>query len=49
MLKLFLKKKKDKKKRLQTISFERDEDRLSLSDCEEQLREWAKDLVDQGN
>ena len=26
--------------------FDRGEDRLSLSDCEEQLREWAQDLVD---
>ena len=24
----------------------RNDDRLSLSDCEEQLRDWAKDLVD---
>ena len=26
--------------------FERDDDWLRLSDCEEQLRDWAKDLVD---
>ena len=37
--------KKDNKKDL-SYKFDRDEDRLSLSDCEEQLREWAKDLVD---
>ena len=37
--------KKDNKKDL-SYKFDRDEDRLSYSDCEEQLREWAKDLVD---
>ena len=37
--------KKDNKKDL-SYAFDRDEDRLRLSDCEEQLREWAKDLVD---
>ena len=37
--------KKDKDKDL-SYKFDRDEDRLSYSDCEEQLREWAKDLVD---
>ena len=37
--------KKDNKKDL-SYKFDRDEDRLSLSDCEEQLRDWAKDLVD---
>ena len=37
--------KKDKQKHL-SYAFDRDEDRLRLSDCEEQLREWAKDLVD---
>ena len=29
-----------------SYKFDRDEDRLSYSDCEEQLREWAKNLVD---
>ena len=29
-----------------SYAFDRDEDRLRLSDCEEQLRDWAKDLVD---
>ena len=38
--------KKDKEKDL-SYKFDRDEDRLSYSDCEEQLREWAKNLVDQ--
>ena len=38
--------KKDKAKDL-SYKFDRDEDRLSYSDCEEQLREWAKNLVDQ--
>ena len=36
--------KKDKSKDLNYNI--RNDDRLSLSDCEEQLREWAKDLVD---
>ena len=36
--------KKDKNKDL-SYTF-RNDDRLSLSDCEEQLRDWAKDLVD---
>ena len=43
MPKLFEKQSKKEKK---TLAFERDEDRLRLSDCEDQLREWAKDLVD---
>ena len=42
----FEKQSKDKDKDL-SYSFRRDEDRLSLSDCEEQLRDWAKNLVDQ--
>ncbi len=40
-----LAKMKEEKKDLD-YRFERGEDRLSLSDCEDQLREWAKDLVD---
>ena len=38
--------KKDKEKGLNYV-FDRDEDRLRLSDCEDQLRDWAKNLVDQ--
>ena len=42
----FFKKKADKdKKDLNNYRFDRDE-KLSLSDCEEQLKEWARDLVD---
>jgi len=41
----FEKKAKAEKKHLD-YRFDRGEDRLSSSDCEEQLREWAKDLVD---
>ena len=37
---------KKEKKELDYRLSSRDEDRLSLSDCEEQLRDWAKDLVD---
>ena len=36
--------KKDKKDL--NYSFERDSERLSVSDCEDQLRTWAQDLVD---
>ena len=36
---------KEKNKHL-SYAFDRDEDRLRLSDCEEQLRDWAKELVD---
>ena len=41
----FEKKAKQEKKDYNSYRFDRDE-RLSLSDCEEQLREWAKELVD---
>ena len=44
----FIKKAKteDKKEKLH-YNFTRDsDDKISLSDCEDQLREWAKDLVD---
>ncbi len=44
--KTFFEKQSKKEKKDLSYSFERDEDRLSLSDCEEQLRDWAKDLVD---
>ena len=37
---------KKEKKELDYRLSNRDEDRLTLSDCEDQLREWAKDLVD---
>ncbi len=37
--------KKDNKKDL-SYAFDRDEDRLKLSDCEEQLKDWARELVD---
>ena len=35
----------DKKNNFNSYRFERDE-KLSLSDCEEQLTDWARDLVD---
>ena len=42
----FFKKKADKdKKEINNYRFDRDE-KLSLSDCEEQLRDWARELVD---
>jgi hypothetical protein len=42
----FFKKKADKdKKEISNYRFDRDE-KLSLSDCEEQLKDWARDLVD---
>ena len=41
----FEKKAKQEKKDYNSYRFDRDE-RLSLEDCEEQLREWAKELVD---
>ena len=44
--KTFFEKQSKKEKKEISYRFERDEDRLSLSDCEEQLRDWAKDLVD---
>jgi len=41
------KKEKEKENRHLSYKFDRDDiDRLSLEDCEDQLREWAKDLVD---
>jgi len=43
----FFKKKAQKDKReINNYRFERGEDKLSLSDCEEQLKDWARDLVD---
>ena len=44
--KTFFEKQSKKEKKEISYAFDRDEDRLRLSDCEEQLREWAKDLVD---
>ena len=44
--KTFFEKQSKKEKKDLDYRFERGEDRLSLSDCEDQLREWAKDLVD---
>ena len=45
--KTFFEKQSKKEKKEISYRFERDDsDRLSLSDCEDQLREWAKDLVD---
>ena len=44
--KTFFEKQSKKEKKEISNRFERDEDRLSYSDCEDQLREWAKDLVD---
>ena len=45
--KTFFEKQSKKEKKDLDYRFRRDEDdRLSLSDCEDQLREWAKDLVD---
>ena len=44
--KTFFEKVSKKEKKEINYAFDRDEDRLRLSDCEEQLREWAKELVD---
>ena len=45
--KTFFEKQSKKEKKDLDYRFRRDEDdKLSLSDCEEQLRDWAKDLVD---
>ena len=42
----FFKKKADKdKKEINSYRFDRDE-KLSLDDCEEQLKDWARELVD---
>ena len=39
--------KQSKKDKSRDLNYNiRNDDRLSLGDCEEQLREWAKDLVD---
>ena len=45
--KTFFEKQSKKEKKDLDYRFDRDDtDRLRLSDCEEQLRDWAKDLVD---
>ena len=44
--KTFFEKQSKKAKKDLDYRFARGEERLSLSDCEEQLRDWAKDLVD---
>ena len=45
--KTFFEKQSKKEKKDLDYRFRRDEDdRLKLSDCEEQLRDWARDLVD---
>ena len=45
--KTFFEKQSKKEKKDLDYRFRRDEDdRLRLSDCEEQLRDWARDLVD---
>ena len=41
----FVKKAKDEKKSINSYQFDREE-KLSLKDCEEQMRDWAKELVD---
>ena len=41
----FFKKKAEQQKKDTHYNFERDE-KLSLSDCEEQLKDWARELVD---
>ena len=45
--KTFFEKQSKKEKKQLDYRFDRsDTDRLSYSDCEEQLRDWARDLVD---
>ena len=45
--KTFFEKQSKKEKKEISYRFDRsDTDRLSYSDCEEQLRDWARDLVD---
>ena len=41
----FFKKKAEQKKTQTNYAFERDE-KLSLEDCEEQMKDWARELVD---
>ena len=45
--KTFFEKQSKKEKKEISYAFERhNDDRISLSDCEDQLRDWAKNLVD---
>ena len=44
--KTFFEKQSKKEKKDLDYRLERDNDRITLSDCEDQLRQWAKDLVD---
>ena len=44
--KTFFERQSKKEKKDLDYRLERDNDRITLSDCEDQLREWAKDLVD---
>ena len=44
--KTFFEKVSKKDKKDLDYSFERDSERLSVSDCEDQLRTWARDLVE---
>ena len=44
--KTFFEKQSKKEKKSLDYRLERDNERITLSDCEDQLREWAKDLVD---
>ena len=44
--KTFFEKQSKKEKKEISYRFERDEDRLSLSDCDDHLRDWANDLGD---
>ena len=44
--KTFFEKQSKKEKKELDYRLHRDEDRLTLEDCEDQLRRWAKDLVD---
>ena len=42
----FFKKKAEQQKKETSYAIDRREEKLSLSDCEEQLRDWASELVD---
>ena len=44
--KTFFERQSKKEKKDLDYRLERDNDRITLSDCEDQLRQWAKDLVD---
>ena len=42
----FFKKKAEQQKKQTNYAIDRREEKLSLSDCEEQLKDWARELVD---